>query len=48
LRLQGVDLLAGVIGAADEGAGLDVGEAEGERFAAQVGELVRRDVALDG
>src|SRR5581483_1034675 len=47
-RLEGGDLLAGVVGAADEGAGLDVGEAEGQRLAAQGGELVGRDVALDG
>src|SRR5690349_1883647 len=46
-RLEGVDLLAGVVGAADEGARLDVGEAERLRRAAQAGELVGRDVALD-
>src|SRR5687768_12794215 len=47
-RAQGVHLLAGVVGAADEGAGLDVGEAEGDRVLPQGGELVGRDVALDG
>ena len=37
-----------VVGAADERAGLDVAEAEGESALAEGGELLGRDVALDG
>jgi hypothetical protein len=39
--------LGGVVGAADEGAGFDVGEAHGEAGAAEFGELLGRGVAQD-
>ncbi len=42
----GFGLLLGVVAGADEGAGLDVAEAQGEGFVLEEGELVRRVEAL--